>query len=157
MTRHKEYFSSFESFTPLKEVQVRNNSTILVYGQGVIDVKMKIDGQWIKNYLTNVWYVPEVGRNLFSISETIGKGYKLEADMKGYWFIIQEKVQLVGKPTTKGLYALEMCVIVPEVAAEIYVASSEESAQLWHEGLCHQNKIQVQKTEKVWRKFEHHR
>ncbi|KAG8194444.1 hypothetical protein JTE90_011053 [Oedothorax gibbosus] len=59
MTRHKEYFSSFESFTPPKEVQVGNNSTILAYGQGVIDVKMKIGGQWIKNYLTNVWYVPE--------------------------------------------------------------------------------------------------
>ncbi|KAG8172649.1 hypothetical protein JTE90_009811, partial [Oedothorax gibbosus] len=146
MTRHKEYFSSFESFTPPKEVQVGNNSTILAYGQGVIDVKMKIGGQWIKNYLTNVWYVPEVGRNLFSISETISKGYKFEADMKGCWFTRHEKVQLVGKPTTKGLYALEMCVIVPEVAAEIYVASSEESAQVWHERLCHQNKWHVQKT-----------
>ncbi|GFQ98173.1 retrovirus-related Pol polyprotein from transposon TNT 1-94 [Trichonephila clavata] len=56
-----------------------------------------------------------------------------------------DRVCLKGVRTVHGLYALEMRVLYPKVcvAAEVCVASADQSLQLWHERLCHQNKAHV--------------
>ncbi|GFY46301.1 retrovirus-related Pol polyprotein from transposon TNT 1-94 [Trichonephila inaurata madagascariensis] len=48
-----------------------------------------------------------------------------------------------GVKTVNGLYALEMRVLYREISAEVCVASADQSLQLWHERLCHQNKTHV--------------
>ncbi|GFR04256.1 retrovirus-related Pol polyprotein from transposon TNT 1-94 [Trichonephila clavata] len=48
-------------------------------------------------------------------------------------------MRLKGVRTVHGLYALEMRVLYPEVC----VASADQSLQLGHERLCHQNKALV--------------
>ncbi|GFR23532.1 retrovirus-related Pol polyprotein from transposon TNT 1-94 [Trichonephila clavata] len=52
-------------------------------------------------------------------------------------------MRMKGERTVHGLYALEMRVLYPEVSAEVCVASADQSLQLWHERLCHQNKAHV--------------
>ncbi|GFR17547.1 retrovirus-related Pol polyprotein from transposon TNT 1-94 [Trichonephila clavata] len=55
------------------------------------------------------------------------------------------RVRLKGVRTVHGLYALEIRVLCPKVcvAAEVCVASADQSLQLWHERLRHQNKAHV--------------
>ncbi|KAK9688319.1 hypothetical protein QE152_g35632 [Popillia japonica] len=171
MTNNKSFFLSYEPFNYPREVQVGNNEIIHAYGDGTINVKMRIHGLWQQNHLKNVWYVPKIGRNLFSIGQTMKKGFLFSANQNGCIFKKDGTVKTVkvrGKRTTKGLFVLDMQVCLPEIDAEVQIASkglfvldmqvclpeidaevqialSKENLQLWHERLCHQNKKHVQK------------
>lgn len=43
-------------------------------GQGDVNAEMLYDGKWTVNYLKDIWYVHETGRNLFLISYALHKG-----------------------------------------------------------------------------------
>ncbi|KMQ86059.1 retrovirus-related pol polyprotein from transposon tnt 1-94 [Lasius niger] len=145
MTSCEKHFVMYEAFPTPKAVQVGNKDVILAYGKGAINVEMKIKGIWYRNHLLDVWYVPKIGRNLFSISQNINRGFSFKADRRGCIFIKDGKVRLVGRKTSNNLYALQMRVIVPEEAVEVHVASTESTLQLWHERLGHQAKSHVRK------------
>ncbi len=83
MTNRKDYFFSYEPFFAPKEVRVGNSEAILAYGQGIVNVEMMINGRWENNHLKDVWYVPEIDRNLFSVSKTIDKGFSFKAGKNG--------------------------------------------------------------------------
>lgn len=106
---------------------------------------MRVYGLSQQNHLENVWYVPKIGRNLFSIGQTMKKGFVFSASQDGCVFKKDGIVKLMGKRNHKGLFVLAMQVCLPVIAAEVHIASSKESLQMWHERLCHQNKRHVQK------------
>lgn len=56
-----------------------------------------------------------------------------------YQFLKDGELKMIEKRRKNGHYALEMNVHVPKEAAEVFVASKEDTLQLWHEHLCHQN------------------
>ncbi|KAK9732197.1 GAG-pre-integrase domain [Popillia japonica] len=77
--------------------------------------------------------------------QTMKKGFLFSANQNGCIFKKDGTVKLRDKRTTKGLFVLDMQVCLPEIDAEVQIASSKENLQLWHERLCHQNKKYVQK------------
>lgn len=85
---------------------------------------MKIKGNWYRNHLLDVWYVPKIGRNLFSIIQNINRGFSFKADRRGCIFIKNGKVRLVGRETSNNLYALQMRVVIPEEAVEVALIES---------------------------------
>lgn len=143
MTSFKEYFLTYEPFCVPVEVRIGNNEIILAYGQGTVNVEMFVNNHWVPNHLTNVWFVPDISRNLFSISKTVDKGFSFEVNQSGCCFKKNGVPRLTGNKTSKGLYALKMKVCMPEVSAEVFIASEEHTLQLWHERLCHQGKNHV--------------
>ncbi|GFR30612.1 complement C3 [Trichonephila clavata] len=86
-----------------------------------------------------MWYVPDISRNLFSISQTIKRGFKFQESKDECSLLRDDRVRLKRVRAVHGLYALEMRVLYPKVC----VASADQSLQLWHERLCHQNKAHV--------------
>lgn len=58
---------------------IGNNDAIMAYGQRTVNVEMQIHGKWERNHLAAVWYVPDISRNLFSIGQTLGKGFEFKA------------------------------------------------------------------------------
>ncbi|GBN69353.1 hypothetical protein AVEN_138741-1 [Araneus ventricosus] len=170
MTSYRKYFLDFKDFPSSKPVYVGNNNAIMVYGQGTVNFDMNVNGKWVNNHLSEVWYVPDVSRNLFSVSQTLAKGFVFRAEGNECSFTRDGHVRLRGIRTVNGLYALKMrvvsrlldsirrherkdllrilfvdplCVVSPEVPAEVCVASADQSLQLLHERLCHQNKTYV--------------
>lgn len=144
MTYNKDFFDNYEDFFIPQNVYIGNNDIIKAYGKGTINVRMKIGGKWVQNYLENVWYVPEISRNLFSIGQAMEKGFVFEANRRVCVFKKDGIVRLIGNRNTKGLFVLEMCVCLPNYVAQVYSATAAETVQLWHERLCHQNKKHVQ-------------
>jgi hypothetical protein len=133
MTRQKNYFIAYKSFSSRKQIQVGNCEKITAYGQGTINVEMNVGGKWHRNHLTNVWYIPEIGRNLFSMGQTTDKSFNLELDRKGCYFKKEGRVRLIGR----------MVCCEPETPAEVFIASVTDTVELWHERLCHQSKQHV--------------
>ncbi|GBN79835.1 Retrovirus-related Pol polyprotein from transposon TNT 1-94 [Araneus ventricosus] len=143
MTSYRKYFLDFKEFPSPKPVYVGNNNAIMAYGQGTVNDDMKVNGKWVSNHLSEVWYVPDVSRNLFSVSQTLAKGFVFRAEGNECSFTRDGHVRLRDIRTVNGLYALKMRVVCPEVPAEVCFASADQSLQLWHERLCHQNKTYV--------------
>ena len=142
MTRFKNYFVEYEPFDVPKKVYIGNNDAILAYGQGTINVEMKIHGKWERNHLAAVWYVPDISRNLFSIGQTLAKGFEFKASKGECVFVRDNIIRLKGICTDNGLYALKLRVKKPVVSANVCIAVTND-LQLWHERLCHQNKTHV--------------
>ncbi|GFT94233.1 retrovirus-related Pol polyprotein from transposon TNT 1-94 [Nephila pilipes] len=108
----------------------------MAYGHGTVNIEIKISSKWERHHLTEVWYVPDISRNLFSISQTLKKkGFKFQASKEECSLLRDDRVCTKGIRTVHGLYALEMRVLYPEVSAEVCVASADQSLQLWHERL----------------------
>ena len=144
MTNVENYFSNFTLFQSPKYIQVGNSEVIKAYGQGDILVDMKIGGQWETNHLKDVWFVPDVSRNLFSVSRSLDRGYHFFATRSGCKLMKEGRTCLTGRRMSHGLYFLDMRFHGPPKAAEALLASSlSNSLQLWHERLCHQNRRHV--------------
>ncbi|GFV68888.1 retrovirus-related Pol polyprotein from transposon TNT 1-94 [Trichonephila clavipes] len=122
----------------------------MAYGHGTVNIEIRINNKW-ERHLTEVWYVPDISRNLFSISQTLKKCFKFQASKDECSLLRDHRVRMKGVRTVQGLYALEMRVLHPEISAEVCVASADQSLQLWHERLCHQNKAHVRD---VLRKYQ---
>ncbi|GFX87754.1 CCHC-type domain-containing protein [Trichonephila clavipes] len=67
MTKHKNYFVDLTQFISPKPVYVGNRDEIMAYGHGTVNIEIRIISKWKKHHLTEVWYVPDISRNLFSI------------------------------------------------------------------------------------------
>ncbi|KRX72067.1 Retrovirus-related Pol polyprotein from transposon TNT 1-94 [Trichinella sp. T6] len=144
MTRNKEYLSDFVTFPKPVNVKVGNGDAIPAYGHGTVNFKVFIKGKWILNRMEDVWYVPKLGLNLFSIGKATEKGFNFTANAAGCTFRKNGCVKLSGVRNLNGVYELHMRVCIPEKPAYVHVSTANASLQLWHERLCHQNKRHVQ-------------
>ncbi|GFR10076.1 retrovirus-related Pol polyprotein from transposon TNT 1-94 [Trichonephila clavata] len=127
MTKHKNYFVDFTKFVSPKPVYVGNSDAIMAYGHGTVTIEIKVNCKWEKHHLTEVWYVPDISKNLFSISQTLKRGFKFQASKDECSLLRDGRVRLKGVRTVHGLYALEIHVLYPKVcvAAEVCVASAD--------------------------------
>ena len=144
MTRSHEYFSSYNVFSEPKPVITGNQKIMLAYGSGDIIIEAQIAGVWSRHYLKDVWYTPEVVKNLFSIPSAADKGFNYWLDNKCCKITHEGETFIVGERHL-GLYKLLIRTVKPEVPAQVCAVSKIETLQVWHERLGHQNKQYVEK------------
>ncbi|GFQ86815.1 retrovirus-related Pol polyprotein from transposon TNT 1-94 [Trichonephila clavata] len=78
MTKHKN-FVYFAKFVSPRPVYVGNSDAIMAYGQGIGNIEIKVNRKWERDHLIEVWYVSDISRNLFSISQTFKRVSKSQA------------------------------------------------------------------------------
>ena len=144
MTKSKDFFVSYAAFPEPKPVTLGNHKLMLAYGQGNIQIETLVNNEWKKYYLKDVWYTPDVVKNLFSVPTAADKGLEYWLDQRSCRITKNGETVVVGK-RHGGLYKLILKVIPPQSPAEVYVASRVDSLQVWHERLGHQNKQYVEK------------
>ena len=110
--------------------------------------QVSIGGKCKPSFLENVWYVPEISVNLFSLIVTEMKGYTVRAENSELQLVKNGTVCAVGFRRGKSLYKMSICAVRPDVPATVLLASAappkSESLQVWHERLCHQDRKYVQ-------------
>ena len=95
--------------------------------------------------MNDMWYVPGIARNLFSVSVATEKGCQFLAKKDGCKVMHNGQVTVVGKKLSNKLFKLDMRMVESEKQAEVYLTGSVESLQLWHEQLGYQNNHHVKK------------
>ncbi|KHJ41524.1 zinc knuckle [Trichuris suis] len=143
MTWNKKYFTKYVPFPQHVEVRVGNGEIIYAYGRGTVRVKLFTERGWLASVMEEVWYVPRLGLNLFSIGRAAERGFTSIATADGCYFRKNDRAKLVGARNLNGLYELKMRVRLPKRPVQVYVAGADSTLQLWHERLCHQNKRHV--------------
>ena len=67
LTFRNDIFASFEKFSDAHTLQVANGSVIEAVGKGTVFLEATASGKQYRIELENVWYVPKLQRNLFSV------------------------------------------------------------------------------------------
>ena len=66
VTKDQQIFKEFREFDEKIEIKTAKGNLEAV-GEGTVPVEMLIKGRWHQKKLLNIWYVPNISRNLFSV------------------------------------------------------------------------------------------
>ncbi|GBM65157.1 hypothetical protein AVEN_185794-1 [Araneus ventricosus] len=124
MTSEKWRYQNLRSYTSM--VEVINSENVEVSGVGNIVLSLHVDDEFPRNItLSNVLYVPKLGRNLFSIGRIEEKGLKVE--------FLNGEAKLIGKNGETFLTAKRKgrLYIINENKSSVYFTKTENK-ELWH-------------------------
>ena len=67
VVKSAKYFEHFEKFENPSRIRAAGNEILSALGQGTIRVKTIVDGKTLFLSSKNVWFVPKITKNLFSV------------------------------------------------------------------------------------------
>ena len=70
-------FTNYEAFKDPIPIQLGNDTTIQAEGKGSIKMNLDINNEQKEGILTQVLYIPEIRKNLFSVGKVINKDLML--------------------------------------------------------------------------------
>lgn len=149
ITNRLDYFFTFQKFETPGKIKAAGKEVLTAVGKGQIKVKSLTNENSILT-LNDVWYVPEVSQNLFSVLSSQDK-----IGNSKFWSTSTECcLEINGNPVLRGhrevggtLFKADIVVINPseiQEPVEIKTAVSDKSIlQLYHERWGHQDKCHV--------------
>lgn len=143
MSYRRDFFHELQDYTtdPNSDRKVRlgNQKEIEVHGKGTVMIKKYLNGQWEQSVLTEVLYVPDLRRNLFSEGAATRKGYVINKKNRDAIILKENSVVMTASLKHNNLYELNVKTISQESCNLVHT-----SLKLWHERLGHLNIKEVQ-------------
>ena len=147
LTFRKDILSDFQQFPEFKSLQVADGNRIEAVGAGTAHLKAVVSGQQLDVELKNVWYVPRLNRNLFSVLAAQDKNENsvFVSTSRICNLNIDNKKVLVGiRERNGGLFKTVATTVLP-ANPEVNMVTDNDVLQLYHERMGHQNKRHVSK------------
>jgi transposase InsO family protein len=149
VTNRGDIFVSFEEFDLPHTVTAAGGESIPAIGKGTVEVWSSTGSEEQKLTLTDVWYVPKVGRNLFSVLAAQDKNphkAKFMSTSTECWLTVDDKVVVLGTRKLNGtLYRAHIKAVTSDVKVQVNAITDDSSVlQLYHERFGHQNRRHVQ-------------
>ncbi|KAG8498772.1 hypothetical protein CXB51_005218 [Gossypium anomalum] len=133
MSPNRDWFTTYETVSE-GVVLMGNNASCKIAGVGTIKVKM-FDG--VVRTLSDVRYVPELKRNLISLSTLDSKGYRYTAESGVLKISKGSLVVMKGQRKTAKLYVLQGSTVTGDAAIASSSLSDDDITKLWHMRLGH--------------------
>ncbi|GFY62591.1 integrase catalytic domain-containing protein [Trichonephila inaurata madagascariensis] len=128
-------------------IKAVGNETLAVLGKGTIKVKSTINGKCQEVVLKDVWYVPKINRNLFSVFAAQDRNQNSEFVLTPTecWLKVNSDVVLNGSRSVNGsLFKANFEPILPKEMIEVHSVVADSSLlQLYHERWGHQDKRHI--------------
>lgn len=143
VTNTSDLFHTFEYFDEMSTVTTANGDKIQARGKGSVVIEANVSGKKVPITLQDVWYVPSIQRNLFSVLAAHDKNPQstFSSTPTHCSMVIDGETKLIGKRCQKGgLYQLVVKNVKPEKNLDVFMTTD---TQLYHERLAHQNKRHV--------------
>src|SRR6266481_1956715 len=67
ITNDKSVLQNFNEFSELHGITTADGKESKAVGKGTVQIEASVNGQWLKHTLSDVWYVPNMCKNLFSV------------------------------------------------------------------------------------------
>lgn len=146
MSFRRDFFDNLRPAAQSHSVKIANDFTLRVGGIGTIKIREVVNGVTAYRIMTDVLFVPELKRNLFSISAVCNKGYSFHS-FKNHCQIRNSdgKVSSTGK-RVNNLFQLQFDVQLNTESACAAVGGAEDQLRIWHERMGHINVRAVQRT-----------
>ena len=146
LTFRSDIFASFEKFAYPHTLKVANGNIAEAVGKRTVFLEATVSGKQYTVKLENVWYVPKLRRNLFSVLAAQDRHENscfISTPQICNLFVNDERVIVGTRDRDGGLFKLVARTIVPPESVEVNVVSSGTLLQLYHERMGHQNKRHV--------------
>ncbi|GFX73994.1 integrase core domain protein [Trichonephila clavipes] len=132
-----QYFVDFIKFDSPCGIKAAGNETLAALGKGTIKVKSTINGKCQEVVLKDVWYVPKINRNLFSVLTAQDRNPNSEfvSTPTECWLKVNDDVVLYGSRNVNGfLFKANFEPILPKEMIEVHTVIADSSLlQLYHE------------------------
>ncbi|GMF66431.1 unnamed protein product [Phytophthora lilii] len=122
MTYSKEYMKNYKKMSRV-DVHLADDGVVQAVGTGDIVMSMKTPRGTKKGVLTNVWHIPKLSRNLFSVGRFTKDVGPVTFETDGCFAETKGLTWKLGAREGKGLFKLCMTPVVPD---EANVASSKD-------------------------------
>ncbi|KAG6590589.1 Gag-Pol polyprotein [Phytophthora cinnamomi] len=138
MTSSKKFMRNYKKISPV-DVHLADDGVVQAIGRGDIVMKMQTPRGVKKGVLTNVWHIPKLSRNLFSVGRFTKDVGPVTFESDGCFTETKGLKWKLGAREGKGLFKLSMTPVMPD---EANVASSKDrkgdtTSYLWHLRLGH--------------------
>lgn len=152
VTNSLAYFTDFEKFPDSNShtIKAAGKEVLRVLGKGNIKVKTLIGRKAEILELRDVWYVPGVHRNLFSVlaAQDRNQNSEFTSTPTECWLKVNNQVKIYGTRSINGtLYKAAIEPIFPDKVVEIECAESDSNKssllQLYHNRWGHQDKRHI--------------
>ncbi|KAG8474588.1 hypothetical protein CXB51_031227 [Gossypium anomalum] len=141
MSPNRDWFTTYETVSE-GVVLMGNNASCKIAGVGTIKVKM-FDG--VVRTLSDIRYVPELKRNLISLSTLDSKGYRYTAESGVLKISKGSLVVMKGQRKTAKLYVLQGSTVTGDAVVASSSLSDDDITKLWHMRLGHMSENGMQK------------
>lgn len=145
VTNSTQYFFDFEKFQSPHSITVASGKALPAVGKGKINIVTDVKGDTHSIVLKNVWFVPEISKNLFSVlaAQDENQNSVFESTYKDCVLKIGGIPVLHGtRSAGGGLFKAAMTTLPPDRNITVDMAT-EDVLQLYHERWGHQDKRHV--------------
>lgn len=142
ITNRGDLFTTYRHFDETHTVTTANGNILQAKGKGSIVVEANVEGKVLPVTLEDVWHVPGIQKNLFSVLAAHDKNAdsKFMSTPEKCSISVNGAVKIVGsRQKYGGLYKLEVKNVIPKKM----VANLATETQLYHERFAHQNKRHI--------------
>lgn len=149
MCWNRELFTELQEHSVHQSVVIGDGNVLDVKGIGKVNVQAKVGHKLIDSTLSNVFYVPELKYNLFSVGCALDKGFVMTSNNKKCEIVdSQGNVRAVAIRHDKLFTMLfqtqctnqtQMSKVLKCEMTDCFVAKRVESLYEWHLKLAHQN------------------
>lgn len=149
ITNTPKYFVDFKRFENPCSIQAAGKEVLTAIGSGTIRFVSNVNNRRSTLTLIDVWYVPNVSRNLFSVLAAQDKQLNsvFKSKTTKCWLTVNGKLVLCGeRQRNASLFKVDIKPIASKAETDVYCALSDDSLlQLYHERWGHQDKRHVKK------------
>ena len=137
MTCNKEWLKNYRAIKPIRIETAENERFIEAVGCGDVVLFLKNRSGVQKVTVANVYFVPNLGKNLLSIGKISEKGVIVQFSKQICIFKTQSHQEIGFALLQKGLYILQTA--QQQILHAVNNATAADSKELWHFRLGHLN------------------
>ena len=138
MSYTNQFMTKYKTFDPV-DVHLADDGVVQAVGSGDIVMMMKTPSGVKKGVLRNVWHIPKLTRNLFSVGRFTKDVAPMTFDTSVCHVNLKNKKWRIGERAGKGLFKLCMTPVQSENASVASVPGGPPMSKsyLWHLRLGH--------------------
>lgn len=136
MTNTKMNFVNYTVMNPV-EIRLADDKCVRAVGHGDIVMVLPTPEGPKRGVLKNVWFVPNLARNLFSVSQFTQDSTQMNFVKNKCVMYKRGQSFNIGERFGKGLYRLNMYPVRPENPLAMLSEAQKNESKLWHNRLGH--------------------
>ena len=136
MSYNKDIMVDFIPFKFPEKVKLGDDRIVQALGKGNVHIEIKSKKKYEPRRLVDVLYVPDLGKNLFSVSATAKRGYSVEFNQHTCLILDQNGTISGSGRMMNNLYVLDVKEEQDD-SKHANVSTSDTSEEIWHQRYGH--------------------
>ena len=136
MSCRKNWMENYRDFPVAQKVRLCDNRTVDAHGKGSVWLKVEAGGEYKPAELSEVLYVPDLAKNLFSVSAVSKRGLTL-VFKEDKCHVMNDHDGMMGSGKKDGKLFILDSTPMSKSFHEANSAADEKSLELWHQRFGH--------------------